>query len=184
MRYLLPVVIGLFFSVGCATSQKKLMSKIEGKTHKGENVSIDLEKKKATVVVFLSARCPCSNSNSALVEKLAKKYSDFQFVGIHSNYDEPLGLALSYFGRKDFNFPVIYDQETELAKKFGALKTPHVFIINHAGEVIYNGSVSSSTNADLAKEIYLDIALADIREGKEPAAPKKKTLGCYINIKS
>ena len=168
--------------ISCAGQALK-QSALKGKTHNGKIINHEYAQTKGTVLVFLSSVCPCSNSNSKVVIDLVKKYPEFTFFGVHSNADETLEMGRKYFSDKGFNFPIIYDEDSSIAKKFGALKTPHVFIVGPSGEVIYNGSVTSSTNADLAKEIYLDTALSEIIMGQIPSEPKKKTLGCYIKLK-
>lgn len=185
MKQLATYLILLALVVGCASSQdqQKDFKTILGTTHDGQTIEIHAQNTKAIVVTFLSSKCPCSNSNSEVLVKLASKYPQYSFVGIHSNADEDRASAKKYFESKQFNFPVIYDEDSTLAKRFGALKTPHVFIVSSEGKIIYNGSVTSSTTAHLAKEIYLDIALSEISAGKMPSTPKKKTLGCYIKLK-
>ena len=77
---------------------------------------------------------------------------------------------------------MIRDQSGEIARTYGALKTPHAFIIDSKGKVIYKGGVTNSSNAKASTEFYLQTALKDIGEGKKPTQPIKKTLGCYIEL--
>jgi len=181
MKIMLIAIIAFLNS--CASKTEFESKTINGISHSGKIVSIDLKLKKATVLIFLSSTCPCSDSHVSIVKSLSKKFTDFQFVGVHSNYNEDKGKAAEYFKEKDFSFPIIYDAETVIAKKFGALKTPHVFILNNQSEIIYNGSVTDSANAQTAKEQFLEKALVEISNGLTPSTPRKKTLGCYIALK-
>lgn len=178
---LLAIVFVLFAS--CASTPTKELTHLEGKTHFEENINIPLNKSKATVVVFLSATCPCSNSHVELLSKMNKKYKDVQFLGVHSNSNEKLKTAQKYFKSKKTSFPILWDKETTLAKKLGAVKTPHAYILNRDGKVIYQGGVTSSSNAKIAKENFLELALNDIENGNEPSIKERKTLGCYIPLK-
>ena len=91
----------------------------------------NLEGKKGTVVVFLSARCPCSMSHEDSLKKLQTKYgSDCQFVAIHSNADESAECSQAHFGSNALSFPVLQDTSANFADAFGALKTPHAFVVN------------------------------------------------------
>lgn len=182
MRTVLALLLTVLLT-SCATTSKNSITKIEGKSHTGKSISIDLNKNKTTVAVFMSAYCPCSKSHTKIIKNLNEKYKDIKFVGIHSNYNERKNKAMEYFKNENFGFPVIHDKESTLAKKLGALKTPHVFVFNNKGEVIYNGSVTDSANAKTAKIQHLDIALNDISKGRQPTIPQKKTLGCYIALK-
>ena len=128
---------------------------LNGVAHSGDPVAIDYSKKKATILVFLSSICPCSDSHTSIVKKLAAKNPAFQFVGIHSNHNENKARALAYFKGKELGFPVIHDSESIIGKSLGAVKTPHIFIKDSKGETIYNGSVTDSSNAKTAKIQHL-----------------------------
>jgi peroxiredoxin len=181
------ILSGLFLLMsGCATSTKKTSAhsiKLTGQTHKNETVEITPNENTATVLVFLSAICPCSKSHIPELKKLSEKFPQIKFYGIHSNYNENQQDALQYFEMAALPFPVVHDSESLIAKKYGALKTPHAFILNNQGEVIFDGAVTSASNAAMAEEKFLEIALSEIQMGKIPSAPKRKTLGCYIALK-
>ena len=135
---------------------------------------------KGLVVIFLSAKCPCSRSHENAIDKLAKEFSEFSFVGVHSNSDEDEGLAGLHFKEAGFSFPVISDKQAKIANELGALKTPHAFIVGPKGECWFNGGVDDTNDGSKAKNNYLKDALSDIREGKEPRKKTARTLGCVI----
>ncbi|MFM8315994.1 MAG: redoxin domain-containing protein, partial [Deltaproteobacteria bacterium] len=135
---------------------------------------------KGTVVVFLSAKCPCSQNHESSLKTLAKEFSEFTFVGVHSNTDEAETLASEHFKNAALPFPVIQDRDSKLANEFGALKTPHVFIVGPQGQCWFNGGVDDTKDASKAKEFYLKNALLDIKEGKEPKQKTARALGCTI----
>jgi peroxiredoxin len=142
--------------------------------------SLQLKEKKATVVVFMSAKCPCSNSHLSVVKDLAKKYSEFQFVAVHSNSDESPEMAKKYFTAAQLPFDVIQDSKMQLADGFKALKTPHVFVVNPQGEILYQGGVTNSASAGSADKNFLAEALEDIHQGREVKTKNGRTLGCII----
>jgi len=137
--------------------------------------------KKGLVVVFLSARCPCSNSHVAEVRDLAQNYKDFAFVAVHSNLDEGEALAKPYFEKAHLPFPVIADAKARLADQFQALKTPHAYIVVPDGHIAYQGGVSNSNDCAKSDRKYLREALADLHEGKPVRTPEGRTLGCVIS---
>ncbi|MFK5047747.1 thioredoxin-like domain-containing protein, partial [Klebsiella pneumoniae] len=88
--------------------------------------------------VFLSTKCPCSNSHVALVKQLAKDFPAFAFVAVHSNRDETVAEARAYF--RDFGLPVLQDEKSRLADEFKASKTPHAYVLAAGdGKVLYHG---------------------------------------------
>lgn len=179
---IMKILLLALLLTSCASTKMK-RDKIQGLNHDGENISINLKEKDATILIFMSSRCPCSDSHSDIVKDLSNKFKDYNFVGIHSNYNERLKHAKKYFSSKDYSFPIIHDKDSVLAKEFGAVKTPHSYILNNKGEVIYSGSVTDSTNGRKSKENFLLMALTDIKQGLAPRKAKRKVLGCYIPIK-
>jgi thioredoxin-related protein len=138
------------------------------------------EGKKGIVVVFLSAKCPCSDSHVVEIKSLHKDYPEFSFVVVNSNTDETDELAQQYFKRVGFEFPVIKDKSLELADRYKAFKTPHAFVMNKDGKVLYQGGVSSSRQFATADRKYLREALANIHDDKSVAMEEGRTLGCVI----
>lgn len=136
--------------------------------------------KSGTVVAFLSAKCPCSNSHLQVFKALAKDYPDFSFVAVHANSDEPAEMAKAYFQAAALPFPVLQDDQLRLANEFHAYKTPHVFLLNAAGKVVYKGGATNSAEAGQATKFYLRDALADLQAGRAVAVGEGRTLGCVI----
>ena len=136
---------------------------------------------KGTVLVFLSARCPCSNSHIALLKSLAKDYKDFSFVAVHSNADEPSDEAKTYFKGSELPFPVIQDEGTKIADGYKALKTPHAFLLSPDGKILYKGGVTNSNRADRADVQFLRDALADVEAGQPVKVAEGRALGCNIS---
>ena len=88
----------------------------------------------ATVVVFLSAACPCSDSHVPYLKKLKLEFPQITFIAIHSNMDEDEKTTEAYFKAVNLPFDVIQDVEARLADQFQAFKTPHAFIISKQGK--------------------------------------------------
>lgn len=135
---------------------------------------------KATVIVFLSAKCPCSASHEELLKSLALQYKEFQFIGIHSNADESAEDTQKHFSAVKLPFPVVQDTGSQWANKFGALKTPHAFVLNSSGEIIYAGGVTDSHIGPTAKKQFLKEVLEDLHAGKASRHQEGRALGCYI----
>jgi peroxiredoxin len=133
-----------------------------------------------TVVVFLSARCPCSMSHEPTLKALAEEFKEAKFIGVHSNSDEDAQESASHFEAAHLPFPVIQDTAANLANQFGALKTPHVFVLNKEGKVIFQGGVDDSHNASRATQPFLKAALTSMRAGLTPEITQARSLGCII----
>lgn len=146
-----------------------------------EKLQIKLStQKKGAVLVFLSARCPCSNSHTAELKQLSQDYPEFQFVAVHSNTEESIEESKKYFSEQKFSFPIIEDHKQVLAEEYKALKTPHAFVVLSSGQLVYKGGVSSSRTFDQADRKYLREALEDLKNNRPVKVAEARTLGCAI----
>lgn len=146
-----------------------------------KSVSGQLESgKKALVVTFLSAKCPCSDSHVTALKELSRKFPEMQYVAVHSNVDESPELTAEYFKKANLPFPVLQDEKLKLANKFGAYKTPHSFVVSPEGVILYQGGVSDSKDFAKAKKHFLEDALVDIQAGTAVRVAEGRTLGCVI----
>ena len=136
--------------------------------------------KRISVFYFLSASCPCSKSTFDYLNELQRKYPDFQFMGFHSNKAISRGVAETYFSNYEIDFPILLDRKLKFANMFKALKTPHVFVVNNNGDVLYHGGVTNSRFFKNAKSFFLEEALKDIKNGINPKRSHARALGCYI----
>jgi hypothetical protein len=136
---------------------------------------------KGSVLVFLSAECPCSNSHIEILKKLAKDFPHFTFLAVHSNQNESLRETKEYFQKAALPFPVIQDAGAKIADEYKALKTPHAFLLAPNGSILYKGGVTSSANGPSADTQYLRDALAEVEAGKTVSRPVGRTLGCVIS---
>lgn len=136
---------------------------------------------KGSVVIFMSAKCPCSNSHVAVVKNLAHEFRDFNFVAVHSNADESVDEAKTYFKTADLPFPVIQDGDDHLANELKAFKTPHAFVLAANGQILFKGGVTDSHDGESGAKQYLREALEDVRAGRPVKNKEARTLGCAIS---
>ncbi|WP_372656103.1 redoxin domain-containing protein [Halobacteriovorax sp.] len=150
----------------------------EARLLNGKSVTTLDTKDKNTVIFFLSASCPCTKNHIPYLQDLGKQYPNFQFLGIHSNANETIESAKKEFG--SFGFPIAFDKDMKIADQFKATKTPHVFVVNPKGEILFHGGVTNSTAPKRAKKFYLKNALEDIKNNREVKQKFARALGCYI----
>ena len=79
---------------------------------------------------------------------------------------------------------VILDETSEIGRLYGAKTTPHMYIINPAGELVYMGGIDNiptSNEADIPKATnYVKVALQDLAEGKPIADKITRPYGCSV----
>lgn len=78
----------------------------------------------------------------------------------------------------------ILDGEGTLGKMFGAQTTPHMFVADKDGKIVYAGaidSIPSFSKDDIAKaENYVVSALASLAKGEAVATPSTRSYGCSV----
>lgn len=148
---------------------------------------------KGILVVFLCAHCP-------YVKHIIAKLSELSFlwiqrglfvVGISSNSfeshpeDSPEGLQ-AFAQKHKILFPLCFDENQEVAKKFQAQCTPECFLYDQKGKLVYHGQFDSSrpenklpvTGIDLVKAIQGLIQKNQISKQQMPSS------GCSIKWKN
>lgn len=137
--------------------------------------------KKGHVIIFMSSKCPCSNSHVSELTKLADLYKDFRFTVVHSNMDESFESSQEYFKKLGFKFDVVQDEKAEMADQLKAFKTPHVFVLSPNAEILYQGGITNSSHAPSATQHFLADALEDIHQNRPVKLSQGRTLGCVIS---
>lgn len=89
--------------------------------------------------------------------------------------------------QKSFPFQYLHDESQEVAKAFGATRTPHVFLLQKEPQglvVKYIGAIDDSAkDATAADEKYVRNAINDLLAGKEVKKTKADAIGCTIKWK-
>lgn len=130
--------------------------------------------------IFMSAKCECSKDHEELLARLAKQFPKVKFFGVHSNADEQTAEFNQHFVAAHLPFPVYADPKSQLANVFRAAKTPHVFVFDSSGRVLYQGGITDSRHVASASTDYLEKALLEIESGKPVTISEARTLGCAI----
>ncbi len=136
--------------------------------------------KTPSVIIFLSKDCPCSKANLDYLNDLSVQFKTFQFIGVHSKIGTRSEEIAQYLQDKKLNFDVVNDNDLKIADQFKALKTPHVFVVSTAGEILYNGGVTNTTSPANAKEHFLKTTLLEIQNNQAVTHQETRTLGCFI----
>ena len=78
-------------------------------------------------------------------------------------------------------FPVLRDPDCTIANRFGALTTPHVYIVDAAGLLVYEGAVDDRTFRQRDATVnYVDQALDALLAGEMPPVTQTQPYGCTI----
>lgn len=162
----------------------------------GKMVSLaDYGTAKGFIVVFTCNHCPFSKKYEDRIVALDKAYKDkgYPVIAINSN-DAAQNEEDSYQNmrvrarEKQFTFPYLHDETQEIAKAYGATRTPHVFLLQkEAGSLVvkYIGAIDdNSDDAALVKEKYVEKAVNSLIAGLPVETTTTKAIGCTIKWKN
>ena len=163
----------------------------------GKMVSMDsYGDAKGFVVVFTCNTCPYAKAYESRIMDLDKNYAGkgFPVIAINPNdVSQQPGDTMDEMkkrsGEKGYSFPYLRDDSQEVAKAFGATKTPHVYVLNKeaAGKykVEFIGAIDDSPNdASDVSETYVEDAINSLLSGSKPEVTEKRAIGCTIKWKS
>jgi len=161
----------------------------------GKIVSLaDYKKAKGFVVIFTCNHCPYAVAYEDRIIAIDKKYKELGYPVIAINPNDVVKYPADSFENmvqraqeKGFTFPYLLDETQQIAKTYGALKTPHVYVLQKDGKnlvVKYIGAIDdNSQDATAVKTTYLANALDELLAGKPVSTPETKAIGCSIKWK-
>ena len=157
-----------------------------------EMVSLsDYKDAKGFIVVFTCNTCPYSIANEARIIALDKKYKKTGFPVIAINPNDPVAVPGDNFEKmkergqeKGFTFPYLLDVGQKIYPKFGATKTPEVYIVTQSNlKVKYIGAIdNSSRDASAVTEKYVENALDALLAGEKIEKTTTRAIGCSIKV--
>ena len=146
----------------------------------------DFNEKDVLVVVFTCNSCPYAVDYEDRLIAFTKKVqgSKVGLVAINVNkVEEDLLPAMKERAtKKGFNFPYLFDETQEIAKKYGAGYTPECFVLNKQRQVVYMGAMDDSPDASKVKNRFVELAVEAALAGKLPAKQETVAIGCRIRI--
>lgn len=156
----------------------------DGKTYSLQ----DFKDVKVLVIFFTCNHCPYVIGSDETTRKTALKFEKqgVRFVAINSNskntYPED-SFEHMVVRMKEYHFPwvYLYDESQDVAKRFGALRTPHFFVFDEDRHLIYCGrAVDSPRDASKITSYDLERALEEHLSRKKITTPLTNPKGCNV----
>jgi peroxiredoxin len=162
----------------------------------GKAVNLADYKGKTVVLEWTNFGCPFVQKHyqSGNMQALQKKYgSDVVWLAVNStNKDSSdwtdagrLTAQLKQFDAKPAAYLV--DEPGKMGMAYGAKTTPHMYIIDPSGTVVYNGAIDDkrSTNVEDVKTAknYVVAALDEMKAGKPVTVASTAPYGCTVKYR-
>lgn len=143
---------------------------------------------KVVVLEWFNNECPFVKKHYSAgdMNKLAKKYTDqgVIWLAVNSTKGNSVASNKSVAGDWKIERPILSDAEGTVGHAYDARTTPHMFIVNKDGTLVYAGAIddnSSPDQEDIAKsKNYVAAALDEVLAGKPVSTPETKSYGCGV----
>jgi peroxiredoxin len=156
----------------------------DGKLHSLE----DFSKYSYLVVFFTCNHCPYVINSDEATRKTAEKFANkgVHFVGINSNsphtyQEDDFDHMVKRMEEHKFPWTYLCDETQEIAKKYGALRTPHFFVFDRKRKLVYCGrGVDSPRDTSKITINDLENALNELTSDKPISTPLTNPIGCNV----
>ena len=162
----------------------------------GKPVNLADYKGKTVVLEWHNFGCPFVQKHykSGNMQALQKRYAnDVVWLAVNStnksasDYTEPAKLTEQLKGFNATPARYLMDEPGTMGLAYGAKTTPHMYVIDTTGKVVYNGAIDDkrSSNPEDVKTAknYVVAALEDLKAGKPVATPTTAPYGCTVKYR-
>jgi len=157
---------------------------IDGKNHS----LAEMESANGFIVTFTCNHCPYAVMYEDRLIAVHKKYEALGYPVIAINPNDPAAQPEDSFEKmktradeKSFPFLYLFDEGQKVYPKYGATRTPHVFLLDKDLTVQYIGAIDDNArDASAVKVTYLENAINALQKGEQPDPNFTKAIGCSI----
>lgn len=197
MKYLLSLITLLFFVASPLQAQEELAIGATAPTFNLKNIDGELysfdsfESAKGYIVIFTCNHCPFSVAYEDRIIEMQKKFEPMGYPVIAINPNDAETYPTDSYEamkvraeEKDFNFVYLHDETQEIAKAYGASRTPHIFLVDADKTVQYVGAIDDNTySPESVSANWLADAIMALDAGKKIDPEHTKAVGCSIKWK-
>ena len=160
----------------------------------GKTVSLADYKGKHVVLEWINPGCPFvqKHYHSANMQGTQKQATTQGVVWLAvnstateaSDYKAPAAMAQWMQAQHAAASATLIDSDGKVGRAYGARTTPHLYIVNPAGTLVYAGAIdskASSSPGDIAGATnYVKLALSESLAGKPVSTPSTRPYGCSV----
>lgn len=155
---------------------------VDGKRHGwSEHATVDF-----LVVVFTCNSCPYAVDYEERINTFAKRWQQkgdrVRLIAMNSNTipEDSLKAMQQRAKERQFVFPYMFDESQEVARSFGAVRTPEFFVIDKQRRIRYMGGMDDSAEPAKVTIRYLEDAVEALLAGRTVPVAETPPVGCMI----
>ena len=163
------------------------------KNYDGKEFKLLDFKGKIVVLEWINPECPFVRyhyEKKSTIKELAKKYKEKKIVwlAINSTNFHKTEDNKKFADKNKITHPILDDHSGKVGRAYHATNTPHMFIINADGKIVYNGAIDNAPLGRVPKDAeyvnYVNKALEELTSGKTVSLAKTKPYGCSVKYKN
>lgn len=148
----------------------------------------DFNEARVLVVFFTCNHCPYVTGSDEVTRQTAERFAPqgVRFVGINSNSkntyaEDSFEHMVERMQRHRFPWVYLHDESQDVARAYGALRTPHFYVFDAQRRLIYTGrGVDSPRDTSRMTVNDLANALEDHLAGRPVRVAKTNPIGCNV----
>jgi peroxiredoxin len=148
----------------------------------------DLDNWPVLVVFFTCNHCPYVIGSDEVTRQTADKFASegVKFVGINSNSkntyaEDDFEHMVERMDEHKFPWLYLYDESQDIAKEYGALRTPHFYVFDKERKLIYTGrGVDNPRDTGKMTVNDLERTLVEHLAEKPVTVPMTNPIGCNV----
>lgn len=156
----------------------------DGKTYR----LADFDDAGVLVISFTCNHCPCVLGSDEITRATIEKYADqgVKMVAINANWvgvhpEDSFDHMVARMAEHRFPWVYLYDEAQDVARAYGALRTPHFFVFDRQRRLVYTGrGVDQPEHPQYIEVNDLDNALAEVTAGQPVTTPLTNPIGCNV----
>jgi peroxiredoxin len=155
----------------------------------GNEVSLSDFEGKVVVLEWLNPDCPFVQRHykAGTMKTLASKYGGEGVVWLTINSTNYMDAVANAKFKADNNLPytILVDQSGKVGHLYGAKTTPHMYIIDGGGQLVYIGAIDDDPRGSKGEPAvnYVALALDEVVAGKTVTTAETKPYGCSVKYK-
>jgi peroxiredoxin len=138
------------------------------------------------VLEWINPDCPFVKRHYAAetMEKLADRYRDkgVVWLTVNSTHYMDREANAKFHAAHDLPYPILVDSNGEAGKRYGARTTPHMFIVDRTGTVVYAGAIDDDPRGGSGGKAtnHVAAALDELLAGKAVTTAETRPYGCSV----